>query len=419
MEALAFEGRAAGISFRQLKLFEAVGRANSVRKAADECNLSQPAVTQALAKMEETVGTRLFDRRSSGSYLNASGQILYRRAVRFFRQMEEAIREFDAAGDEIRARIVANRFSRSHIRGLVAIVDYGSCHEAANRLAITDSSLQRIVRIVEKNLGKPVVGSTSTGKAATPEGAAFGRKLKLALQEINWGLEDIDAARGSAPAQIVIGAMPFGGSVLLASVLEEFVSRHPGVDVKIVNENATELLRSLANGSVDFVVGIVQEAAGDEFEVEALAQTPYSVVARRGHPLLRKGDLAIRDLLDYHWVIGTPGSHRRACFDRLFEASQGPRASIATCALPIIHHLLVKSDRLTLMTSYEILHDNDTLVALPFADIDLVPWIGITTRANWLPKRSHGEFLDLLRRHMTQAAGPDQRSRGMRAVISI
>ena len=40
-------GIAASLSFRQLKLFESVGRLNSVRKASEECNLSQPAVLRA------------------------------------------------------------------------------------------------------------------------------------------------------------------------------------------------------------------------------------------------------------------------------------------------------------------------------------------------------------------------------------
>lgn len=409
MRALGFEGRASSVSFRQLRLFETVGRVNSVRKAADECNLSQPAVTQALTQLEQKIGTRLLERRPSGSYLNDCGELLFARAARFFAQMEEAIVELEVPGGAAVAPIIANRFSRSHIRCLIAIVDRGSFRQASELLGITDSSLQRIVRTIEKNLGKPVFCSTAAGKSATREGASFGRRMKLALQEISAGVEDIDTILGNPSSTIVIGAMPYGGCVLLASVLEDFLAVHPDAEVKIVNETASELLGSLSAGNVDCVVGLEPQVTAGEFHIEALASTPIVVVARRGHPLLSKNKVTIDDLLEYHWVIGTPGSIRRACFDELFSETRGPHASIATCALPIVHHLLQSSDRLTLMTSFELQQHPDSLALLPFDDIEPVPSICITTRADWLPRKLHNDFLQLLRKRVSAMTSPRER----------
>jgi hypothetical protein len=96
----------------------------------------------------------------------------------------------------------------------------------------------------------------------------------------------------------------------------------------------------------------------------------------------------------------------------LFADRRLPRASIATCGLPVIHHLLECSDRLTLMTSYEIKHDVSSLAALPFESIGPVPSIGITTRANWLPTQMHIDFMELLRKRMadsTLRSRPQQR----------
>jgi len=103
------EHRAKGISFRQLKLFEAVGRLNSVRRGSEECNLSQPAVTQALAKLEAQVGEGLLERRASGSYLTDAGSILHRRVARMFDQIEKALLDLDIPGGRDGARAVANR----------------------------------------------------------------------------------------------------------------------------------------------------------------------------------------------------------------------------------------------------------------------------------------------------------------------
>ncbi|MEZ0244401.1 MAG: LysR family transcriptional regulator [Sphingomonas sp.] len=395
------ETRAASLSFRQLKLFESVGRLNSVRRASEECNLSQPAVTQALAKLEQQIGVTLLDRRASGSYLNELGEIFHRRAARLFAQMQDALVELGVPVSS--APSIAKRISKSQARSLIAIVETGSFGQAAQSLGLSQASLQRAARDLEGNLRKSLYYRTAAGVMVTPAGIEFGRRIKLATQEIEWGVKEIEAARGSFNSQIAIGAMPFGGSVLLASVLDEFVTTYPNADVRIVNESASEMLKSLSAGAVDFVLGLVQETTADGLSNEALAKTPYTIVARRGHPILRKGKVTVEDLLAYDWVVGTPGAARRGCFERLFAGGSGPNASIATCSLPVIRHLLAGSDRLTLMTSYELLHE-DGLVPVSFGPIEPAPSIGITMRSGWLPTQLHQAFMDLVRKHVTDTA---------------
>ena len=73
---------------------------------------------------------------------------------------------------------------------------------------------------------------------------------------------------------------------------------------------------------------------------------------------------------------------------------------IATSALAIIRPLLAASDRLTLMTSYELQHEGQGLTAIAHGPISPVPVIGVTTRANWLPTRLHADFIEMIRHHV-------------------
>ena len=97
MMEIASSERVPAISFMQLRLYESIARLRSVRRASKDCNLSQPAVTQSLAKLEQLVGATLVERRANGSYLNESGEMFYRRVERFFAQFEEALDELGAA----------------------------------------------------------------------------------------------------------------------------------------------------------------------------------------------------------------------------------------------------------------------------------------------------------------------------------
>jgi LysR family transcriptional regulator, regulator for genes of the gallate degradation pathway len=203
--------------------------------------------------------------------------------------------------------------------------------------------------------------------------------------------------------RLVIGAMPLGGSVLLGSVLEALIARYPGIEITVRNESALEMLKSLRNGDVDFVVGLVPLTPIDELASEPLIDTPYSIVARRGHPLMNKGKVTRDDLLGFDWLIGGPASSLRIGFETLFEGGTRGPAPIATSALSVIRHLLARGDRLTLMTSYELLHQDSGLVAVPYAPIEPAPSIGITTRTNWMPTRLHLDFLTSVREHIARA----------------
>ena len=388
------------ISFRQLKLFESVGRLESVRRASEDCNLSQPAVTQSLSKLEQLVDARLVERRASGSYLNANGALFYRRVSRFITQFEQALALFGVEGGLGGARTVSARLLRSQVRALIAIVEQGSFPLAAQALGLSPATLQRAARDLESNLRKPIFYRTAAGTIPTPDGIELGRRLKLCLQEIDWGVQELAALQGGAAAPIVVGAMPLGGSVLLASMLEGFMRREPHAQVVIRNESAVEMVKSLRAGDVDFVVGLLPREDSEDLDTIALAHTPYSIVAREGHPLVGKGAVSRDDLSRFDWLVGAPGSSRRACFDHLFAGHPDVRAPIATSALAVIRPLLAGSDRLTLMTSYELQHEGQGLAAIPYGPIAPVPVIGVTTRADWLPTRLHADFLQMIRDHV-------------------
>ncbi|MBC2665996.1 LysR family transcriptional regulator [Novosphingobium flavum] len=385
------------ISFKQLKLFESIGRLNSVRRASEDCNLSQPAVTQALAKFEALVGARLVERRASGSYLNPAGELLYRRVARFTERLESALFQFGVEGAMPGAKIVANRLLRSQVRALIAIVDLGSFQAAADALGLSLATLQRAARDLEGNLRKSLFYRTAAGALPTIEAIQLGQQLKLCLQEIEWGVQELHEALGDGAAQITVGAMPLGGNVLLASVLDRFLRQEPRVQVVVRNEGAFELIRRLGVGDVDLVVGLLPGKVEPGLTRTPLASTPYSIVAREGHPLLSRSAITLDDLADHEWLVGGPGSSRRACFDQLFAGHRPAWAPVATSALPVIRHLIERSDRLTLMTSYEIAQEPPGLARLDYGPIRPTPEIGVTMRDDWLPTRAHAAFLDLLR----------------------
>ncbi|AQR62052.1 hypothetical protein BZG35_10660 [Brevundimonas sp. LM2] len=240
----------------------------------------------------------------------------------------------------------------------------------------------------------------ATGVDVTPEANELGRRLKLAGQEIEMGLRELDEARGVESGEIILGTLPYGGSMLLASVLDEFTQRYGKTLVRIVTEGANEMMHRLRFGDVDLVVGIIQETENSDLDNMAFAHTQFRIVGRKGHPLTGRAEVGLEELASYDWIIGLEGSSRRACFDTLFARHALPKAPLAISTLSIIRQLMADSDRLTLMTTYELRHESHALTDIRFPSVPGRPAVGITTRKGWLPTQIHRDFIHMVRRQV-------------------
>lgn len=70
-------GASLDINLDYYKIFYYVGQMNSISKAAEELNISQPAVSQSIKQLEKLVGTKLFVRTPKGVRFTSEGEVLY------------------------------------------------------------------------------------------------------------------------------------------------------------------------------------------------------------------------------------------------------------------------------------------------------------------------------------------------------
>ncbi|WP_439495282.1 LysR family transcriptional regulator [Bosea sp. (in: a-proteobacteria)] len=82
-------------SSNALFVFEAAARSGSFTRAADELNVTQPAVSRMLSRFENHLGLRLFERGGKGAVLTPEGEALYRRVADGFRSIEVGLREVE------------------------------------------------------------------------------------------------------------------------------------------------------------------------------------------------------------------------------------------------------------------------------------------------------------------------------------
>jgi DNA-binding transcriptional LysR family regulator len=365
-------------------MFDAVARLESVSGAAAEIGRSQPAVTQTIAKLERQLGVDLVERRRSGSYLTTFGRVLHLRTRRLFGMIEQALADPLVGAplvDRARMRPVAARLTSNHANALIA--------------------MRRSVRELEQIIDRRVTRHGAQGLNLTPAGVELARQIRLAMKEMEYAQEEISAAHGVDHSTISIGAIPQCATTVLTAAIDTFARHVPSAIVKVDSGPYNPLLSDLRQGKIDFLFGVLRKPDWvTDVEEHPMFEAPYSIVARKSHPLARKLTPSLDDLAAYDWLLPQPGTPRHQAFHRMFEnARRKPDANIETNRSDILEALLELSDRITMMSTHEArrLATKGSITILDYHPPMAPRFDGVATRTGWHPTPTGHRFLEILR----------------------
>lgn len=398
------------LSLRQLHAFEAVARFKSVSAAAAEINLSQPGVTHAIDGLEDQIGTALLKRDRTGSYLTEIGEIFLPRVRRMFAHMRLALCEPLVGApfaEHVSVGPLQNKIKSTHVRCLIAVSKSSSFEDAARMLGVSQPSLHRAARELERVLQRSIYERTARGVTTTPQGTELARRLQIALREIDYGIEEIRAAQGIVTSRIVVGNIPHSDTNLLSTGINDLLSRYPDACVEVNDGNYFSLLHDLRVGKIDILFGVLRRPRWiTDVDEEKLFSNTYSVVVRKGHPITRLAKITRRDLARHDWIMPTAAAPRRQAFEKILGGMKHPpKVSVETNSIAVCRALLAASDRISLMSRHEALSEesSDRLAMVPFYSPALVRSDGIAVRKDWHPTGIHLRFLQLLRERAQRA----------------
>jgi LysR family hydrogen peroxide-inducible transcriptional activator len=79
------------VSFKQLRYFEAVARTRHFGKAAEQCAVTQPALSMQIQQLEKTLGVQLLERSRNGVMLTEAGREIAGRANRILADTRDIV----------------------------------------------------------------------------------------------------------------------------------------------------------------------------------------------------------------------------------------------------------------------------------------------------------------------------------------
>lgn len=371
-------------NLRHLAAFAATVRLGSLSAAAQEISLTQPAVTQALAKLERLIGETMFERSQGGMIATDAARL-------FARRVEDAL-----------SHIASPRVTMAQMRALIELADAGSYAGASAVTGLSQPTLHRAVGDLAIALRRTLVERRGKGVAITLGGRRTLRSFRLARAELSAGLSEVYSLRGREVGRITIGAMPLCRARLLPAALMGFHREYPWVKIRVVEGSHAELIEPLRDGDIDLLLGALREVPlGDDVEQYRLFDDQPVVLARAGHPLARLDQVDIDALSAYSWTIPAHGTPLRTLWERMFSHNgvATPQVPIECGSVITIRQMLLDSDMLTMLSPDQALLELEAgwLIKIAAPTQMLRRTIGMTSRTGWRPTPAQARFVELLK----------------------
>ena len=384
------------LNLRHLRALAEIARTGTISAAADAISVSQPALTQGLAKLERVLELELFSRSVEGMQATGPGQAMVARCEAAFAELERHARAaFRRPG---RGFARPDRLMTSvQLRALIAVADAGSFVSAAAATGLSQPALHRAVRDLEQIGGAVLIERRGRGIALSIAGRRLARGARLAAAEIAAGLREAGQQR-TGQEIIHVGTMPLARARVLPAALVRLIDNAAERPIVRVVEGAwADLIEPLRDGVIDMLVGALRESVEPDLVQKPLFRDIVAVIARAGHPLAGRHP-ELDDLARNEWIVGPHRTPIRTQWEHLFSDCPRPVAPIECGSTMVISGILARSDLLALLSPNQVAVELRagilTRIGAPIAGATRT--IGLTTRAGWRPTAGQRRFITCL-----------------------
>jgi DNA-binding transcriptional LysR family regulator len=217
------------------------------------------------------------------------------------------------------------------LRSFVAVAYHAHFTRAAEELHIGQPAVSQHVRRLEAELGVELLARTSRSVEITQAGQIMLARIERALGELDAGVGELEELRGLRRGHLAIGAMQSLLPFDLSGALATFRAAYPGVDIRLVEGSARDLLESLATDRIDVAFAPLDANVPDNLESHQLFAERLVAIVSPSSPLAERSGVDVADLRDEPFVFVQGGTGLRTAVERAAQqAGYRPRVSLET-----------------------------------------------------------------------------------------
>lgn len=197
------------------------------------------------------------------------------------------------------------------------VAETRSISRAAEELHVTQPAVSKQIKVLEEELGEPLLDRIGKRVHLTRAGEALlahAERILRSVQEAKTAVHDLSA---ECSGELVVGTSDHISIHRLPDVLKAYITAYPRVDLKLRCHRSETILDMVLHNAVDIGVITLPPAIGN-LVAKVIWTDPMSLVFPRGHPLQALKTIRLKDTAAYPMILPEEGTTTRNAIDDAF-----------------------------------------------------------------------------------------------------
>ena len=179
--------------------------------------------------------------------------------------------------------------------------------KAADEMCISQPAVTRHIKEIESEYGQRVFERTNGRLILTKAGSTLLEHAERILEQYDTLDFEMKRLRGEYAGELKIGASTTIAQYILPAALADFATRHPDINLLLLNGNTTEVEEALIRHDID--LGLVEGISRQlPLHYTAWLKDELVAVVRANGSLARKEEITTDELSTIPLVLREPGS---------------------------------------------------------------------------------------------------------------
>lgn len=215
-------------------------------------------------------------------------------------------------------------FTLQQLRILKAVATEENLTRAAELLYVSQPSLSKQIKTLEKNLDILLINRENNKISLTENGKVFLQYCERILALCEESCRVLIDLKNGERGNLTVGASQTIGTYLMPRVLALFAQNYPQIDLKVQVNSTRIIAKNIVNREIDIAVvgGEIPEELKKNLSIKHFVDDEFSLIISKSHPFAMKKRITKEDLYHLNFITLNANSTIRKFIDNILIQNQ-------------------------------------------------------------------------------------------------
>lgn len=246
-----------------------------------------------------------------------------------------------------------------HLEYFITIAKTKNFTTASNILSVTQPALSKAISKLEEELDVPLFEKNGRNIEITRFGEVFLNYAKLALNDIEKGIEELKYMKDNKEKNISLSYTECIGTSFVPFIISSFLEIHSDIKFKFNNTSIENIFDDLKIGKTD--LGFFDDNSSiekyPEIQTALVSKEKYVLVTPKSHHLSNRTEVSLSELKDELFVVYDKGcSNKGISYTKFIDFT--PKVSVRPSEASMLVGLIAAGAGITIIPNTPMINTN-------------------------------------------------------------